>query len=80
MLKETLLKIFIYLFIFMWIIFKVFIEFVAVLLLFYVFWFSGHETCGILALGPGIKLTLLPLEGKVLTTGPPGMSQRRLLL
>ena len=28
---------------------KVFIEFVTIPLLFYVFWFFGHEACGILA-------------------------------
>ena len=36
------------------------------------FWFFGHETCGILAPWPGIEPTPLALEGKVLTTGPPG--------
>ena len=35
--------------------FKVFIEFVAVLLLFYVFVFSGQEACGILAPRLGIE-------------------------
>ena len=30
----------------MWTICKVFIEFVTILLLFYVFWFFGHEACG----------------------------------
>ena len=38
----------------MWTIFKAFIEFVTVLLLFYRGFF-GHEACGILAPGPGIK-------------------------
>ena len=44
----------------MWTIFKVFIEFVAILLLFYVlFGFFGPKTCGILAPRPGIEpLTL----------------------
>ena len=42
----------------MWTIFKVFIEFVAALLLFfYVFWFFGHEACGILAPRPGMEPT-----------------------
>ena len=55
--------------------FKVFfIEFVAVLLLFYVL-VLGHKACGILTLGPGIKLTLIPaLECEVLTTEPPEKS------
>ena len=38
------------------------------------FWFFGHEACGILAPGPGIKPPLFVLEGEVLTTGPPGKS------
>ena len=33
----------------MWIILKVLIEFVMILLLFYVFWCFGHKACGILA-------------------------------
>ena len=36
------------LFLLMWTI-KVFIEFVTMLLLFYIFWFFGHTACGILA-------------------------------
>ena len=32
------------------------------------FWFFGHEACGILALQPGIKPTPSALEGKALTT------------
>ena len=36
------------------------------------FWFFGHEACGILAPQPGMELTLPALEGEVLTTGPPG--------
>ena len=49
----------------MWTIFKVFIEFVTILLCF-MFWFFGHEACGILA--PCV------LEGEVSTTGRPGKS------
>ena len=49
-------------------IFKVFIEFVIILLLLFMFWFCGHEACGILALQPGIKPTPSALEGKALTT------------
>ena len=67
-------------------IFKVFIEFVTVLLLYFVtilllqywvffmFWFFGHEACGILATQPGIEPTPPALEGEVLTTGLPGKS------
>ena len=36
------------------------------------FWIFGHEACGILAPRPGIEPTPPVLEGKVLTTGPPG--------
>ena len=33
----------------------------------FMFWFFGHEACGILAPQPGIKPTLPGWEGKVLT-------------
>ena len=49
----------------MWTIFKVFIEFVTILLLCHVF---GGEACGNLAPQPGIEPAPLALEGKVLTT------------
>ena len=58
----------------MWTIFKVFIEFVTILLLFYVLVFFGRKACGILAPRPGIEPVLPALEGKVLTTGLPGKS------
>ena len=57
--------------------FKVFIEFVTMLLLFYgflVFFFFGHEACRILHPQPGIEPASLALEVKFLTTGPPGKS------
>ena len=38
-------------------------------------WFFGHKACGILSPWPGIELAPPALEGKVLTTGPPGKSQ-----
>ena len=56
----------------MWTIFKVFIEFVPILLLFLYFGFFGREACGILAPQPGIEPAPPALEGEVLTTGPPG--------
>ena len=64
---------FFFLFLFLiWTIFKVFIEFVTVLLLFsLMFWFFGHEACGILVPPPGIKPAPPALE-EVLTTGPQG--------
>ena len=57
----------------MWTIFKVFIEFVTIFLLFYAFFF-GHEACGILAPRPGIEPTVPALGGEVLTTGLLGES------
>ena len=38
------------------------------------FWFFGHEACGVLAPQLGIEPAPLALEGKVLTTEPPGKS------
>ena len=57
----------------MWTIFKVFIEFVTILLL---FWFFGCKACGIPipAPRPGMEPAPPVLEGEVLTTGPPGKS------
>ena len=43
------------------------------------FGFFGCEACGILAPWPGIKPTHPALESEVLTTGPPGKSQRQIL-
>ena len=53
--------------------FKVFIEFVTILVLFYVLVFSSRAY-GILALWPGIQSEPPVLEGDVLTTGPPRKS------
>ena len=36
--------------------------------------FFGHEACEILAPQPGMKPVLPAMEGKVLTTRPPGKS------
>ena len=59
----------------MWAILKVFLEFVTILLLFYVFGVLAlNESCGILAPWPGIESALLALEGEVLTNGLPGKS------
>ena len=55
----------------MWAIFKVFNEFVIILLL---FWSFDNEACGILVPQPGIELTPPESKHKVLTTGPPGKS------
>ena len=61
----------------MWTIFKVFVEFVTITLLFYDFGFFsfGHKSCGLLA-PPNQGLNQHPLHWQcgVLTTGPPGKS------
>ena len=56
----------------MWTVFKVSIEFVTTLFLFYVldFFFFGFRVYGILAPQPEIKAASSALEGEVLTTGP----------
>ena len=59
----------------MWTILKIFIEFVTILLLFYLFGGFGHEAYGIFAPCQGIEPTSPTLESKVLTTGLPGKSQ-----
>ena len=38
------------------------------------FWLFSCEACGIFAPQPEIKLTLLPLEGEILTIGPSAKS------
>ena len=38
------------------------------------FWFLGHQACGILIPWPGIEPIPPELEGKVLTTEPPRKS------
>ena len=40
------------------------------------FWVLGREACGILGPPSEIEPTLPELEGRVLTTGPPGKSHR----
>ena len=47
---------------------------------YFMVWFFDPETCGILASWPGIEPTSPTLEDEGLTTGPPGKSQRRLLM
>ena len=61
-------------------IFEVFIDFVTVLFLFYVCLFVCCKACGIFASWPRIQLAPPALEGKVLTTGPPGKSSIRKIL
>ena len=58
----------------MWTIFKVFIEFVTILLLFYVLVFWLPKACGILAPPPGIQPPPPAPEGEGLTPGTPGKS------
>ena len=64
----------------MWTIFKVFIEFVTILLLFYLLGFFGQEACGLSAPWPGIEPTCPALEGEVLTTGLLGKCQASVIL
>ena len=61
----------------MWAILKLFVEFVTILLLFYVlvFWPQGMWDLGSQL---AVKLAPPALEGKVLTTGPPEESPDRL--
>ena len=54
-------------FLLMWTIFKGFVEFVMILILFYVLVF-GLEACGIVAPQPGIEPTPYALKGEILTT------------
>ena len=58
----------------LWIIFKVYIEFVIILLLSYVLFFFGCKVCGMLASLSLIKPAPPAMEGKVLTSGLLGMS------
>ena len=51
--------------------FKVFNESVTTLFLLFMFWFFGHEACGILVPQPRIQPAPPVLEGEVLATGPP---------
>ena len=52
---------------------------IAFVLCFGVFFFFGHNACGILAPQPGIEPAPPALEGEVLTTGPPGKSLSHVL-
>ena len=58
----------------MWIIFKVFTDFVTISLLLYV-WLFDPEEYETLVLQPGLKPIPSVLKGEVLTTGQPGKSQ-----
>ena len=53
-----------YFFFLMWAIFKVFLESVTILLLWFMFWFFSCKICGILIPWPGIKPVPTGLEGK----------------
>ena len=56
----------------MWAIFKAFIKFVTIWLLFYVLIFFGSGAGGMLSPQPGMEFAFSALEGEVLTTGLPG--------
>ena len=68
----------------MWTIFKVFIEFAAILLLLFMFWgfllllFLPQDMWDPVP-WPGIELAPSTSEGEILTTGPPGKSLDTLL-
>ena len=53
---------------------EVFLDFVTILLLFCV-WFFSHEACGILASQPGVEPAAPALGSKAITIGPPGKSR-----
>ena len=61
-----------------WTVFKVFIEFVTILSLFF-FFFWPFDTCVILAPRPGIKPAPAALEGKVQSMRPPTKSPIQIL-
>ena len=65
-------EIFFFKFFLMWTIFKKSLLNVLQYCFCFMFCFFGHEACGVLAPWPGIEPTPPALEGKVLTTGPPG--------
>ena len=52
----------------MWTILTIFIEFVTQYCFCCMFWFFGHEACGILAPQPGIEPAAPALEGEVFWT------------
>ena len=64
----------------MWTIFKVFIEFVIILLLFYVLVFLAPRHVGSQLPDQGSNPRPPALEGAVLTTGLPGKSQEEILM
>ena len=58
----------------MWTIFKVFIDFVTLLLLLFMLWFFDCKLCGILAPQPGVEPARPVLECEVSATGQPRKS------
>ena len=65
----------VFVFFLMWTTFKIFIEFVTTLHLFYVFWLFGPKACEILPPQAGIEFIPPALEGEVPTTESPVKSQ-----
>ena len=56
----------------MWVVFKVFVEFITILFLFVFVFVFGYEAHGVLAPKPGTESTPCARKGEVLTTGLPG--------
>ena len=65
----------VFVFFLLWTTFKIFIEFVTTLHLFYVFWLFGPKACEILPPQAGIEFIPPALEGEVPTTESPVKSQ-----
>ena len=69
-----LLCLFVFLSFLTWTIFQKYLLNLLQYCFYFMFWFFGCETCGILAPRPRIEPRLSSLEDEVLNTGPPGKS------
>ena len=73
MVKIVILFIFLRFFFFfwMWTVFEVFLLNLFQFCFYFLFWFFGHEACGILVSWAGMEPAAPALKGEFLTTGPP---------
>ena len=55
----------------MWTVFEVFLFNLFQFCFYFLFWFFGHEACGILVSWAGIEPAPPTLKGEFLTAGPP---------